>query len=221
MPEAGDLFSLPVGPDEVAFGRVMLNIQTQCIDAGKLKPGSALASYSDIVLVEIYRQTSSGALPEQRDVLIPGILTGNGFLKSGMWEVVGRQDVDPRDVAFPEGLSIETVTRASLIRGELQLGMDMTSEEVGRINIYPGTRPGWIFGELVLYGLDRKEEISIPGMTDVDQMNPARYDLRFSEHRARVYALLGEDPDEPYYALAKRNGYDLARFYARDDDEGA
>lgn len=212
-PKPGDIFSFPVKNGELGFGRVMLNIQTQCISSGKIDDDNPLRIHQDVVLVEIYSQTSEGDMPDSWDVLIPGILTHDDWIKRGMWKTVGSDKVDPHGVEFPEGLSIETVSTAALIRGELALPLEMKAEKVDAIGIHPGTKAGWIFGAIVLYHLGREDEIDVPRLNDTSKLDLANYDLRFSEHRSGIYAQLGEDADESYYELSKRKGFDLARFY--------
>ena len=39
-------------------------------------------------------------------------------------------------------------------------------------------------------------------------------DFRFyPEYRKEVYGIIGEDPNQSYYELALKHGFDLARFY--------
>lgn len=213
IPSPGDVFSVPISATEVAFGRVMLNIETQCIRPRRLQPDCPLALCRGTVLVEIYRETSAGELPQTRTILIPGLITSYGFIEDGLWKQLDHVAVDPREVAFPEALGAESFSTALLFQGEIKSPFDMSMEEVLRIDISPGSIAAITVGEIVLYHLGRKEEIKHPGLEDLEFRNLARYDLRFSPHRDRVYNLAGLDKEETYYERAKRMGFDLARMY--------
>ncbi len=213
IPKPGDVFSLPLSAQEFAFGRVMLNIETQCIRPNKLAPDCPLGLCRDSALIEIYTETSTGPLPATRTVLIPGLLTGYGLINNGLWKVLDNVAVDPKEVAFPEALGSESISKAALHQGEIKSLFDMPMDEIQDIDISPGTIAAITVGEIVLYQLGRKDEIKHPGLVNLEVRDLGRNDLRFSEHRDRVYDLLGLDKDEPYYERAKRMGFDLARMY--------
>ncbi len=214
-PKPGDLFSVQIAPNEFAFGRVMLNIQDQCVKAGLIRPDNPLSRWPEgVALVEIYAETSAGALPDFTGTVIPGVFIPFGFLVDGLFATVGFTQVDPHELEFPEALSIKTISEAQLIKGELKIPMaGMGLEEVEAIDVTPATIPTVFLAEYILYAMGRKDDIHNPVLVDKELRNLNRYDLRFSDHRAEVFAAAGLDPDESYYELSKRMGFDLARFY--------
>jgi hypothetical protein len=165
------------------------------------------------ILIDVYRDTSAGELPSGRTVLVSGILTSGRFVERGTWKICGRQQVDPSEVSFPERLAIDTISRSKFTQGEVVLPVKISMEETERIDVIPRSLPAITLGEVVLYQLGRKQEIKNPRLSDVELRSLARYDLRFSQHRSRVFECLDLDPDQSYYERARALGYDLARFY--------
>jgi len=215
IPKAGDIFSFQIAPDEFAFGRVMLNLRTQCLDKKLIGSDNPLNLFEDgnFMLADLYRETSSGDLPEARSIAISGILTTYTFLALGIWMIVGLESVNPQEVDFPEGISVESVTKAALVRGELKISFNMDIEEVEKIGIYPKTFPPSMLSEILLFNLGRGNEINNKNSENKDYLGMSNLDLRYSKHRERVYELLGEDMNESYYDKACRYGFDLKRFY--------
>lgn len=211
--KSGDIFSIQISPTEFAFGKVNLNIQTQCVDKNLITKNNPLSSFEDVILIEIYRETSKNNLPEKREVLIPGLLTLSEFFNRGVFPVVGFSEVVPQNVDFPESLTVEGVTQAGFVKGEIKHIFPMGIEAIESIKIYPKTLPPIILPEIILYQLGRKEEIKNPALVNKELRNLNRHDLRFSEHRQKVYEKAGLDPNESYYEMSKRMGFDLARFY--------
>ncbi|MCW5599987.1 Imm26 family immunity protein [Nitrosomonas sp.] len=215
MPKAGDIFSFQIAPDEFAFGRVMLNLRTQCFDKELIGSANPLNYFKDgkFILADLYRETSSGDLPEGRSIAISGILTTYSLLMLGIWKIVGFESVNPQEVDFPEGVSVESVTKAALVRGELSLSFNMNIKEVEKIGIYPQTFPPSMLSEILLFNLGRGNEINNKNSENKDFLDMSNLDLRYSKYRERVYELLGEDMNESYYDKACRYGFDLKRFY--------
>lgn len=215
IPKSGDIFKFQINKGEFAFGRILLNIETLFLESGLIQPTNPLTVYNNrhIILVELFRETSVGNLPIIRSILIPSILTNYDFISLGMWSIVGFEPVNPLLVDFPEGLTSISPVKSGLVKGELTIPFNMDMNEVQKIGIYPGTKASVTFPEITLYHLDRKDEINNPRLIDKEVMNTKKDDLRFSEHRQKIYDLAGLDPNESYYSLSKRMGFDLARFY--------
>jgi len=212
-PEPGVLFSVPLNESECAFGRIMLNLETQCIGPKLLAEGCILNMHPETALMELYRETTSGELPASRTVLIPGLLTGYSLIENGLWKTLGRVEVDVQEVKFPEWLGSRSVSEGVLLQGEIGSPFPMSMDELEEIEIEPGSLAAITVGELILYQLNRKDEIKFPGLTNVEVRNLGRHDLRFSPNRDLVYELAGLDPNESYYERSKRMGFDLKRFY--------
>lgn len=216
-PKAGDIFKFPVNSKEFAFGRILLDIKTQCVKTKKINQDNPLIAFPKAILVEVYAQITTGEIPQKKEILIPGILTSSSFFKIKKWEIVDFEKVDYTKIDFPETLSSEKAERGLLVKGELKIPFEMEFEELEELGMEPCTQPCIIFGELVLYQLGKKDEINNPRLVDKELRNLANDDLRFSKHRKRILKLAGIDPKESYYDLSKRMGHDLSRFYEADE----
>ena|SRR6218665_103605 len=213
--KAGDIFAFELVPGEYGFGRLILDLNRQCYKTGKVENHSVLGvADKSVVFFELFRQTSPNNVfnTNGMEVLIPGMYAANYDLEDFTWEVVAHIPIEPEKVDFPEFLTIEGAFHGKFIKGELSHVIEIPGEEVEKIKIYPSTQALIAIPEFVLYALGRVEEIrenrrSIRDMKDED--------IRFSEHRKRIYDLLPAEFNQgkSYYELAKEKGFDLKRFY--------
>jgi hypothetical protein len=191
----------------------MLDVKQQCIRPKLLKPESPLNFFNGSLLVEIYKSTFSEPTANPSEVLIPGIFIDSSYLESGGWLIMAHENVDPKEVEFPESL-VGRGLRAQFIRGEIALDIDLQREELQRINVYGTKKPSGILGEICLYYLGRAHEINNPRLKDIELRSLKDSDLRFTKHRSEIYHLLGEDENQSYYEMSTRLGYDIQRFYS-------
>lgn len=216
--QPGDLFSFPLNNKEFAYGRVVLDVYNQGIKKKLIDKNSALYFTDNIILVEIYKQISDKKekVPDHLQTLIPGIFTGNGFLKAKLWPIIGNDPIDPTKVDFPESLSHNGYAKSIFTKGELLIESDIPYEKTEEINIYPTTVATILISEIVLYMLGRKSEINNPIDPNIESRDPAKYDIRFSPYKEWVHAQVKEDMHQSYYETAKAKGFDLKRFYETD-----
>ncbi|MGH9463763.1 MAG: Imm26 family immunity protein [Vicinamibacteria bacterium] len=211
--KAGDLFSFPLPADEFMCGRVQLDVKNQCVKPRLLPAGSMLSFFDGAILVEVYRDTSKAPFAARSELLLPGIFIDGKPLASGAWRVMGYEAVDPAKVEFPEGLKL-LGPHAHLVRGEVYLPLKMSGEEMMELDIYPTITGSGLLGDICLNCLGRaKESPNYESLTESER-SLAHSDLRFSEHRERIYQLAGADPREPYFEFALRRGFDIRRFYS-------
>ena len=211
--KAGDIFAVEIAPNEYAFGRVLLDVYKQCVKKGHIGINHSLAlGNRKTIFIEFYREVFNEKRfdVENPELLIPGIFTLNLCLLDFEWEVVGHKPVDPVKVDFPESLSIDGAFKGKFIKGELYAEVAITVEEIEQIRIYPSLESLMAIPEYILYSLRRQDEINEERRQFRDLKN---IDLRFSEYRDKIYALLPLEFHKPYYELAKERGFDLARFY--------
>lgn len=217
---AGDLFIFPLRPTGEWMGaRLMLDIERQCVQPKRIEMGSPLYAFPKALLIEVYRPVFAtaeaaaaavGTIAEA-DVLIPGVFVSQGCLERELWRVIGRRDVDPATVAFPEAL-IHQQGKTHLVQGEVRRPLDISFKRAREINAYTTEYPCGILGEIALYQLGRADEIGKPDAA-VKLRDLGRSDLRFSPHRAWIYEWLGEKPESSYHQRSRRMGHDLHRFY--------
>ncbi len=218
--KAGDIFSFELDDGQWMFGRVLLDVKRQCIEPLLLEMGSPLSSFNGMMLVEIYRQTapSQEFTTLESEVLISGIFVGSDLLEDGDADIVGHRPVDPTEVEFPEGF-MGGGPLPRLIRGELDLPVDLAplelQEEEPRVKRYPSG----ILDQLCLVRLGRGDELGRPAHL-LKLVDVAASDMRYSNLRSRLYELLGEDEHASYYDLSRRLGFDFSRFYPGYSKEG-
>jgi hypothetical protein len=210
--KAGDIFTFKLPTKEYMCGRIMLDVKQQCIRPRLLKPDSPLNFFNGSLLVEIYKSTFPEPTANRSELLIPGIFVGSTSLESGEWSITGHEEVDPKEVEFPDALVAHGL-RAQFIRGEIALNIDLKEEELKRLGVYRTKKPSGILGEICLYYLGRSDEINNPRLRDIELRSLKDSDLRFTAYRSEIYGLLGEDENQSYYEMSTRLGYDIGRFY--------
>jgi hypothetical protein len=203
-------FSISVAEGKHVSGRVLLDVKAQCVRPKRIDIASPLWNFGNALLVETFREVRSEPLFVAGESLIPGIFVDKDALKEGMWFEQTHEVIDPTKIEFPEFL-IPEASGPRFARGEVELPLDIDNTELERIAATPTLKSSFALGDICLYYLGLKHLMS---HEHHEAMNLARTDLRFSEHRGRVYRLLGEDPNEPYFALATRHGHDPRRFFA-------
>lgn len=214
--QSGDVFAFELVPGEYAFGRLILDLYRQCWKTGKAdKHGVLGVADRDAIYFELFRQTSATKSFNKRDttVLIPGMYAANYSLEDGDWEVVDHVPVEPEKVDFPEFLTIDGAFHGTFIKGELSHRIEMPAEEINDvIGIFPNMKALISVPEFVLFALGRADEIR-ESRRNLRDMN--KEDIRFSEHRKRIYDLLPSEfnSGKPYYELAREKGFDLKRFF--------
>jgi len=208
--KCGDMFAIVLPNGRYVCGRIMLDIDKQCVKPQLLPPGSPLQFFGKAVLVDVYRETTPEPTVVRSNALINGIFVDPRALQKGDWPIVGHEEVDPTTVEFPEGL-IGVEGRAAFRRGEISLHLPLRSADVRRIGVYNALLNPVNIPDTVLYYLGLKGLINL---SNPEAASLKRNDLRFSDHRAEVYHLLGEDPSQSYDEMSTRLGLNLSRFYA-------
>jgi hypothetical protein len=210
--QSGDIFTFKLSTDEYMCGRIMLDIKKQCVSPKLLPPDSPLYFFNGSLLVEIYKSTAKQPVIDNSEILIPGIFLGSDSLEYGIWSIIGHQDVNPEEVEFPEYL-VGSGLRAKFVRGEISLNLDLRESDVDRVNVYGTKKSSATLGEICLYHLGRSHEINNPRLKNIELRSLKNSDLRFSQHRSEIYGFLGEDPNQSYYKMSTKFGYDIQRFY--------
>jgi Immunity protein 26 len=217
--KAGDIFSLQLPTEEYMTGRILLDVNRQCIRPRLLTSDSPLGFHNGHILIEIYKQTFSRPNSSRSDILIPGIWTDPGMLERGLWEIIDHETIDPSRVEFPESFIGSGPEIILFRRGELELPINMTRDEYDRLEILGTTHASGIIEEMIcLYYLDRKDDLRkyVPDLVDLELASLKHSDIRFNDFRSEAYLRLGEDENQSYFEMALKHGYDLRRFYNID-----
>ena len=190
------------------FGKILVDIMNRFIkraNEGLLWP---LDFFSDCYLVAVYKDIVDTPVLKSREFIILGSFiyksSFNRKNKDAMeWVYYDHEDINYKELEFPEYI-ISCNDKICLQRGELSIPTGLTRTQYENEFNITGSKTGGInySNALLLQGLPAyKERIDYS-------------DLRLlPELRKKLYEMIGEDPDTPYYELALKHGKDLARFY--------
>ena len=205
----GDIFTVQLSNQQYLFGRILLNVKEQCVKPKLLEPGSPLTFFGGSLLIEMYRVMSATPDFDGSEVLLNGVFVDPRSFKRGLWTIVDHQEVDPTQVEFPEGL-VATGHRASFQCGEVKIPVELSEQDLRQIHVYPTQQSSLALADICLYYLELKHLIE----HEYRDNKHLRYsDLRFSDHRRKVYQLLGEDENQTYYQMSTKLDHDITRFY--------
>ena len=190
------------------FGKILVDIMNRLIkrvDEGLLWP---LDFFSDCYLVAVYKDITDAPVLKSREFIIPGsFIYKSSFNRKNKdaikWVYYDHEDINYKELEFPEYI-ISSNDKICLQRGELSIPTGLTRAQYENEFNITGSKTGGInySNALLLQGLPAyKERIDYS-------------DLRLlPELRKKLYEMIGEDPERPYYELALKHGKDLARFY--------
>ena len=190
------------------FGKILVDIKNRLVkraNEGLLWP---LDFFSDCYLVAVYKDITDTPVLKSRKFIIPGSFiyksSFNRKNKDAMeWVYYDHENINYQELEFPEYI-ISCNDKICLQRGELSIPTGLTRTQYENEFNITGSKTGGInySNALLLQGLPAyKERIDYS-------------DLRLlPELRKKIYEMIGEDPDTPYYELALKHGKDLARFY--------
>ena len=190
------------------FGKILVDIMNRFVkraNEGLLWP---LDFFSDCYLVAVYKDIADTPVLKSREFIIPGrFIYKSSFNRKNedsiKWVYYDHEDINYHELEFPEYI-VSSNDKICLERGELSIPTGLTRAQYENEFNITGSKTGGInySNALLLQGLPAyKERIDYS-------------DLRLlPELRKKLYEMIGEDPDMPYYKLALKHGKDLARFY--------
>lgn len=209
---SGDLFTVTLADDVTVTGRVLLDVHEQALKRRRLPDPSPLMFFKKSVLVEIFAELNDPASAPAGEVLIPSVFTNKAALEAGTWPVIDHLPVDARIVSFPEVL-LSAGRATHFVTGEVSIPIALSFEEVHQMQVYGSVVGSAVLEQSCLYHLDMVDKMRQPFIGNPQAQSQAHNDLRFSEHRARIYELLASDASENYFDLSLRHGRDIRRFY--------
>ena len=190
------------------FGKILVDIMNRLIkraNEGLLWP---LDFFSDCYLVAVYKDIADRPVLKSREFIISGSFIYKSSFNRKNKDAIklvyyDHENINYQELEFPEYI-ISCNDKICLERGELSIPIRLTRAQYESEFNITGTKTGSInySNALLLQGLPAyKERIDYS-------------DLRLlPELRKKLYEMIGEDPDMPYYELALKHGKDLARFY--------
>jgi hypothetical protein len=213
-PQPGDRFTFQILPGEYLSGRVLLDVESQCVAPRRLSADAPMSYFGEAVLVEIYGASMAAPGVDASNLLLPSLfLTIAGF-SGGRWKVIDNQAVDPAKVDFP-ATTLYVQARPHLTWGELSLPIEMSGEEYERLTQRPIVHTSTL-DLLCLVALGRETEVNPKRGPRPDLLRLGHHDLRFAPAGAEVFARAGLGDRGTYYDEALRRGFDTRRFYELD-----
>ena len=190
------------------FGKILVDIKNHLVkraNEGLLWP---LDFFSDCYLVAVYKDIADTPVLKSREFIIPGsFIYKSSFNRKNedgiKWVYYYHEDINYHELEFPEYI-VSSNDKICLQRGELSIPTGLTRTQYENEFNITGSKTGGInySNALLLQGLPAYKK-------NIDYS-----DLRLlPELRKKLYEMIGEDPDTPYYELALKHGKDLARFY--------
>ena len=190
------------------FGKILVDIKNRLVkraNEGLLWP---LDFFSDCYLVAVYKDIADTPVLKSREFIIPGsFIYKSSFNRKNKdsikWVYYDHEDINYYELEFPEYL-ISSNDKICLERGELSIPTGLTRAQYENEFNITGSKTGGInySNALLLQGLPAyKERIDYSDLRLLPKL------------RKKLYEMIEEDPDMPYYELALKHGKDLARFY--------
>ena len=190
------------------FGKILVDIKNRLVkraNEGLLWP---LDFFSDCYLVAVYKDIADTPVLRSREFIIPGSFiyksSFNRKNKDAMeWVYYDHEDINYQELEFPEYI-ISCNDKICLQRGELSIPTGLTRTQYENEFNITGSKTG---------GINYSNALLLQGLTAYKERIDYS-DLRLlPELRKKLYEMIGENPDTPYYELALKHGKDLARFY--------
>ena len=190
------------------FGKILADIMNRFVkraNEGLLWP---LDFFSDCYLVAVYKDIADTPVLKSREFIIPGsFIYKSSFNRKNKdaikWVYYDHEDINYKELEFPEYL-ISSNDKICLERGELSIPTGLTRAQYENEFNITGTKTG---------GINYSNALLLQGLSAYKK-NIDYSDLRLlPELRKKIYEMIGEDQDAPYYELALKHGKDLTRFY--------
>jgi hypothetical protein len=219
--KTGNVFSVKVAENEYIFGRVIFDVSTQYIETSfykKEKTNNYLDFFNKCFLIETFYGVFSDIkdVDMEKKAVISTFVSDDfykaSFFKERDFKTVGFKSVDYKNVSFPETLFSYNMNFYYSV-GELFLPININRQQCDEIKVYPSFGNG--YWTVIVATLDFSGRDDLIEAEDNEKQNHFRWsDLRsLPEIRNRLYELIGEDPNQNYYKMALKHGFDLARLY--------
>lgn len=208
-----DVFSVKVSESEFIYGRVLFDVTKQYMKKSYNPEGnnySYLSFFNKCFLIETFLGVSSSFEDiDMKQKAVISTFVPDFFFSEYEANIIDNIGVDVKEISFPETLSSANKCYSSV--GELYLPINLTDDECYRIKIYPSFGSGF---QAITATLDYSGRPDLIEEGDRQEAYFKYSDLRNNpEIRQEIYAMIGEDPNQSYYELALKHGFDLARLY--------
>jgi hypothetical protein len=206
---SGHTFAFQFRDGAWGHGRVLLNIQEQCVRPKRLAGGSPLAFFAKGLVVEIMREVTEVADAPAPTPLITGIYVDDSAFRADRFPLTGMHAVAAADLDFPQSLG--RAPDPVFFRGEVWVPIGLDDDEIDAIDLNPTLHPSGALPGIAAHHLGRppEDDAIAPEWRGLE-----RADIRFSPHRAKILGAV-DDPSAlttSYLELARAHGVDPSRF---------
>ena len=211
----GDIFTQKLDNGNYMFGRVLMDIGSQCFDSKIItkKSDSLLRLYTPGYVIEVFDTISDNdSMPEKYQITIPGIAVDADAFENDEWKVIGFEAVNYKDIDFQESLNFYD-GELDFQRGEVFISVNVPDKMINE-EIESFQTAALVNSYLIL-------EDTFNYLETNDATELLDYDMRLLPAFTRnlVYQIIGEDPESSYYNLALKHGFDTARFFNSKNTE--
>jgi hypothetical protein len=211
--KTGDLFSIKVAENEYIFGRILFDPNEQYLKKiPKEQQFSCLDFFGKCVLIETFTGvfSSSNEIDYNKIAVKSSFVSNKIFIREDV-EILDNKKINPVDVSFPEIISSFNSNYYFSV-GELKIPINITTKERDDIHVYPSYGSG--YWEMVATLVYSKREDLVEEKNHIHDNYFTSEDLRSKpDIRRKIYKMISEDPNQSYYEMALRHGFDLARLY--------
>ncbi len=214
--QPGDIYSVRIDEGFYIFFRVLLSINTQCIERKLIDKTSRLMLFKDCELIEVYEHHASTPetdLSALTEIIQPSIYCSfAGLLSNKDWLNIGSKKVEVAKVNPPEFVVSNGPFKASFEKGEVSIQFDFAMDNTRKLDILPKTFPGNSLN--MFYGANAKTKHDF-GFT-IDKLNwcrAERYSLEISEAREQIYQKANILAPINFLQLSQEHGKVFSRFY--------
>jgi hypothetical protein len=190
----------------------------------KINPNSYLNNYikwyPGFYIINVYKHISKEMVLKNNEIMFKGVWIMSKEFKEIKYKIILQNKIDIEDVEFPEAIGANRDDGFFLEKGELKIKII----EYDEIKNYPddfikklekGPSMGFMdiysLGDSVLYFQNRKNEMQ---KKYFDGWKFYPNDLKhYPELRNEVYKIIKENPNEKYYDIALKYGFDLKKLY--------
>lgn len=212
--QLGDIFSIKTeNSGAYIYGRVLFDTQKQFTEG---MPFNYLDWHSKSVLIEMYKyvtiEEAESINIDTLETAITSTFIDKNSLQKRLSRIIANKKIDFQKVTFPETLKNVHREGKFLAVGELVIKIDLTIEDLDRINVFP-TLGNLYYLELATLDYSGRSDL-IEDKEDILGVYFTSCDLRsLPEIRKEIYNRIGENPDLSYHELSSKHGFDFERFY--------
>lgn len=213
--KVGDIFSIPVSDTEFIYGQILFDVASQYIKNKKVSSNDISRNYFGFFNKSVLVRTFQGVFNsitavDFNKVAVNSTFVFQDFLSEYNGKIEGHGVINPILVTFPEVLSSYNMD-FFLAVGELYLPIPISNKEYEEIGIYASS--GYGYYEVIMATLDYSGRNDLVSDNKMDNYF-SDSDLRsMPEQRTKIYALAKESPNQSYYDMALKHGFDLSRLY--------